>query len=57
MTLVKIPKSREMEPEETTSNRQTWPSLEGWGRPLIFKVFDPELSLSKGNVGTKMEQR
>jgi hypothetical protein len=32
------------------------PSL-GKGHPLIFKNFNPDIIWSKGNVGTKMEQR
>jgi hypothetical protein len=31
--------------------------VEGWGHPPMFKIFDPELFLSKGNAETKMEQR
>jgi hypothetical protein len=31
--------------------------VEGWGHPPTFKIFDPELFLSKRNVETKMEQR
>ena len=35
MTLAKISNSREVEPEETTSSRQTCPHVEGWGQPLF----------------------
>jgi hypothetical protein len=31
--------------------------VERWGYPCIFKIFDPELSLSKENAETKLEQR
>jgi hypothetical protein len=29
----------------------------GMGPPTHLKLFNPELSLSKGNAGTKVEQR
>jgi hypothetical protein len=57
IALAKILNSGEMEPEETTSSGQIWPTMERWSHPLIFKNFDPELFLSKGNAGTKVEQR
>jgi hypothetical protein len=47
----------EMEPEETSSSKQTRPPVEGWGHQPIFKIFDPKLNLFKRNSGTKMEQR
>jgi hypothetical protein len=31
--------------------------VEGWGHLLIFKIFDPELLVSKRNAGRKMEHR
>jgi hypothetical protein len=31
--------------------------VEAWGHPHILKIFGPELFLSKGNAGTKMEKR
>lgn len=37
MTLAKISNSREKEPEETTSSRETWPSVGGWGHTLMSK--------------------
>jgi hypothetical protein len=49
--------SGEMEPEETNSNSWTGPPLKGWEHQPTFKIFDPELFLSKRNSGTKMEQR
>ena len=48
-----MPYSGEMEPEETTSSRQTLSRVEGWGHPPIFKNFNLELFLSKGRTGTK----
>jgi len=32
-------------------------SFKARGHPPIFKIFDPELFLSKGNARTKKEQR
>ena len=57
MTLAKIPNSGEMEPEETTSSREIGPPVEVWSHQPTFKLFDPELLLSKENTGTKLEQR
>jgi hypothetical protein len=57
MTLAKMLNSGEIETEETTSSRQTGSPVEGWDHQPTFKMFDPELFLSKRNVGTKMEQR
>jgi hypothetical protein len=51
MTLAEMPNSGEIELEDT------WSPVEAGGHPPIFKNFDPELFLSKGNAGTKMEQR
>ena len=31
--------------------------VEAWGHPSIFRIFDIELFLPKGNAGIKMEQR
>jgi hypothetical protein len=44
MTLAKMPNSREIEPEQNTFSRYTWPPVEGWSHPLISKFFNPELS-------------
>ena len=57
MTLAKMPNSGEMEPEETTSNRWKELPVEGWGHSPTFKIFDPELLLSKRNAVTKVEQK
>jgi hypothetical protein len=57
MTLSEMPNSGEMEPEETTSRIYTGSPVESWGYLPSFKIFDPELFLSKRNTGTKMEQR
>ena len=57
MILDKMLKSEKMEPEETTFSRYSWPPVEAGVHPAIYKLFDPELFLSKGNAGTKMEQR
>jgi hypothetical protein len=55
--LNKMPNSGEIEPEETTSSSQTGLSVERWRHQHTFKIFNPELFLSKRNAGTKMEQR
>lgn len=47
VTLVKMPKSMDMEPEETTSSSQTGSLVEGWGHQSTFKTFDLKLLLSK----------
>ena len=54
MPLAKMPNSGELELEEITSNKQTWTSIEAESHQPIFNA---ELFLSKGNAGTKMEQR
>jgi hypothetical protein len=51
MTLVEMSNSGKMLPEEITFSRYTW------GHTPIFKILDPELFLSKGNVGTKKLSR
>jgi hypothetical protein len=56
-TLAGITNSGEMKLEETTSSRYTWPPVESGCHPPIFKNFNPELFLSKGNAGTNREQR
>jgi hypothetical protein len=55
MILAKMPNSEEMELEETTS--RTWPSSEARDHLPMFKIFNPEMFLSIGNAGTKMEGR
>ena len=57
MALAKMPNSGEIELEETTSGAQTWVPVEAGDHQPIFKIFKPELFLSKGNAGTKMEER
>ena len=56
MTLAKMPKIGEMKVEKTTSSRLTCPPNKSWDHPPIFKIFDPELFLTRENAGTKMEQ-
>jgi hypothetical protein len=53
VTFAEIPNSGEMEPEEITSSRKRVPPVEGWGSQNYLQIFDPELSLSKRNAGTK----
>jgi hypothetical protein len=50
VTLAKMPKSEEMEIEETTRT-----PMERWGHQSTYKTFNPKLLLSKRNTGTKME--
>lgn len=57
MTLAEMPKNGEAKPEETTSSRYTRPPTEAEGHLPIFKIFDSELLLYKGNGGTKTEQK
>ena len=45
MTLVQMPNSGEMKPEETTSGRQTGPQVEKQVHQTTFKYFNPELFL------------
>ena len=52
MMIVEIPNNEEMEPEESTQ-----PPVGEMRPPTHLKFFNPELSLSKGNAGTKVEQR
>jgi hypothetical protein len=47
----------EMEPEETTSSKQTGPLAEAKATYSSSTFFSTELFLSKGIVGTKVEQR
>jgi hypothetical protein len=47
----------EMEPEKTTSSRQTCPPVKAQDHLPIFNFFDPEFFMSKGNLGTIMVQR
>ena len=57
VTLAEMPNSGDMEPEETTSSSQTGPPTGEWGHQPSYKTFYPKLLLSKGNSGTKMDQR
>jgi hypothetical protein len=54
VTLDKIPNSGEMKPAETTCNSETGPPVESWEHQSTFKMFEPELFLSKRNAGMKM---
>jgi hypothetical protein len=47
MTFTEMPNRGEMEPKETTSSTYTWHIFEAWDHTHIFKVFSPELFLSK----------
>ena len=49
MTLAEMSNSGDMEPEQATSTRYIWPPVEA-GPPPIFKMFNSELFLSKGNA-------
>jgi hypothetical protein len=49
--------SGERELVEYTSSRRTGHQVEGWGCHSIVKSTDPELFLSEGTAGTKMEKR
>jgi hypothetical protein len=57
VTLAKMLNSGDIEPEVTTSSSQAEHPVEGWGHQTTYKTFDPKLTLSKTNAGTKMEQR
>ena len=57
VTLVEMTNSAEMEPEQSTSSRQTGTTVEGQGYQPTCKTFDLGLFLSKRNAGTKMEKR
>jgi hypothetical protein len=54
VSLAKMPQSKDMEPE-TTSSSQTGPWVDGWGHQPIYKTCNPKL-LQKRNAGSKMEQ-
>ena len=51
--LAEIPKGGEIEPEETHPVVRQHP-VEVLGHQSTFKIFDPELFLSKSNIGTKI---
>ena len=59
MILVKMSNSGEMEPEETKNHLHSIDIMPSccMGPPTIFKIFVPELFLSKRNAEIKMEQR
>jgi hypothetical protein len=44
MTLTEIPYSREIEPEKTTSSRQIWSPIEGWGHLPVSKSLAQKCS-------------
>ena len=56
-TLDEMPNSGERELVESTSSRKTGHQVEEWGCHPTVKNSDPELFLSKGTTGTKMEKR
>jgi len=53
MTLAKTPNKGEREPVETTSSRQAWPPVEGWGYPPISKFLIQNCSWLKEMQGQK----
>ena len=57
MTLAKMNKSANMEPEQPNSNSQTGPPKEGWGLKSTLIIFPSKLLISKVDAGTKIEQR
>ena len=57
MTLAKMLNREEMEPDEPTLIKKKIPPVDAGGHTLIFKNFNPELFLSKGNAGTKKWSR
>jgi hypothetical protein len=54
---MKMPNRGERDLVESTSSRKTGYQVEGWGYHPTVKTSDPELFLSRGTAGTKMEMR
>jgi hypothetical protein len=53
MIFPEMPNKGEGEPVESISRGKARPQVGEWGHLLISKNFNPELLLSKGNMGTK----